>query len=238
MEIRENWARAKRARDSSIYIYIYIKLSTRVQVSGGVQSSSRRRTTLQNRCLKFDAFPDGFLIALGSILAAQMTPKSRPRGGPDTLSHAYQWKIQKKRVHASFLLALSTLRSCNLTVKTEVFLKILTSSLLSLLLIILAHEGLKNSQKLVSKTSQNQSKTLFDISCVLGALPWRLWNDFGLPNSLPKEVLEASSRPSKTSSFQLGFPGCFQNGFWRPFGPFGARVWIIFGDNFSFKIKS
>ena len=57
---------------------------------------------------------------------------------------------------------------------------------------------------------------------VVEALPGQVWNDFGLPNGLPKEVLEASSRPSKTSSFQLGLLGGLRNGFWRPFGPLGA----------------
>ena len=80
-------------------------------------------------------------------------------------------QIEKKKDPASFLLTLSTWRRCNLTVKTQVFLKILTSSLLSFLLVILAHEAFKNYQKLVSKTSQNHPKTLFDISCVLETLP-------------------------------------------------------------------
>ena len=70
------------------------------------------------------------------------------------------------------------------------------------------------------------------------ALPKRVWKDFGLPNGLPKEVLEASSRPSKTSSFQLGLLGGVRNGFWRRFGPLGAGFWTIFGDNFSFQIES
>ena len=67
---------------------------------------------------------------LGSILVAQMAPKSRSEGGPDTLSHGYQSQIKKNKVLAGFmLLALSTLRRCNLTVKTHVFLKISVSSL-------------------------------------------------------------------------------------------------------------
>ena len=63
---------------------------------------------------------------------------------------------------------------------------------------------------------------MFEVTCVLETLPGRVWNDFGLPNGLPKEVLEASSRPSKTSSLSLGLPGGLQNGFWEPFGPLGA----------------
>ena len=70
------------------------------------------------------------------------------------------------------------------------------------------------------------------------ALPERVWKDFGLPNGLPKQVLEASSRPSKTSSLQLGLPGGLQNGFWTPFGPLEAGFWTIFGGNLSLKIVS
>ena len=95
---------------------------------------------------------------MGSILAAQRAPKSRPRGGPDTLSDVHQSQIEKKKAPARFAHTLSTWRRCNLTVKTQVFLKILTSSLLSFLLVILAHEAFKNNQKLVSKTSQNYPK--------------------------------------------------------------------------------
>ena len=62
--------------------------------------------------------------------------------------------------------------------------------------------------------------------------------DFGLPNSLPKEVLEASSRPSKTSSFQLGLPGSFKNDFWTPFGPLGAGFWTSPGHRFRSQIHS
>ena len=80
-------------------------------------------------------------------------------------------------------------------------------------------------------------KTLFDISCVLEALPWRLWNNFGLLSSFQKEVLEASSRPSKTCSLQLGLLGSLQNRFWTPFGFFGAGFWTILEGNFSFKIE-
>ena len=50
-----------------------------------------------------------------------MGTKSRPTGGPHTLSDVYQSQIDKNKVLASFVLALSTLRRCNLTVKTVVF---------------------------------------------------------------------------------------------------------------------
>ena len=79
----------------------------------------------------------------------------------------------------------------------------------------------------MSKTAQNHSRTLFDIRCVSEALPERAWKDFGVPNGVPKQVLEASSRPSKTSSFQLGRLGGLQNGFWEAFGPLGAGFWNI-----------
>ena len=48
-------------------------------------------------------------------------PTMRPPGSPDTLSNVYQSQMQKNKVPASFVLALSTLRRCNLTVKTQVF---------------------------------------------------------------------------------------------------------------------
>ena len=63
---------------------------------------------------------------------------------------------------------------------------------------------------------------MFEVTCVLEALPGRVWNDFRLPNGSPKEVLEASSRHEKTTFLQLGLPGGLQNGFWESFGPLGA----------------
>ena len=94
---------------------------------------------------------DRFQIDLGSILAAQMGPKSRHKGGPDTLSDVHQSQIEKKKVPARFVHTLSTWRRCNLTVKTHVLLKILTSSLLSLLLIILAHEVWQSWASLIKR---------------------------------------------------------------------------------------
>ena len=145
--------------------------------------------TLQNRGWKFDAFPDGLCIYFGAILAAQMAPKSRPRGGPDTLSNVYQSQIEKKKVLASFVLALSTLRRCNLPVKTQVFLKIFTSSLLSLLLIILAHEGLKKQLKIgvqdVPKPFQNALRSQVRVSSVSGTGLEGFWT----PKWLPKRGL-------------------------------------------------
>ena len=63
---------------------------------------------------------------------------------------------------------------------------------------------------------------MIDVICFLETLLGEAWNDFGLPNGSPKEVLEASSGRSKTSSFQLGLPGRLWNGFWIPFRPRGA----------------
>ena len=100
-----------------LYIYIYIY----IQVSGCRPSSSQRGITLQNRCPISNAHLDGLWIDLGSILAPQMGPKSRPGGNADTLSDVHQSQIEKKKVLASFVLALSTLRRCNLTMKTQMF---------------------------------------------------------------------------------------------------------------------
>ena len=97
-------------------------------------------------------------------------------------------------------------------------------------------ETSKLASKSVSKVIQNRSRTVFEVTCVLETLPGRVWNDFRLPNGLPKEVLEASLRPSKTSSLSLGLLGGLQNGFWEPFGSLGAGFYIIFGCIFRVKI--
>ena len=97
-------------------------------------------------------------------------------------------------------------------------------------------EALKKGLQSVSKGFQNHSKTLLKVTSVLETLLGRVRNDFGLPNGLPKEVLEASSRPSKTSSLQLGLSGGLQNGFWTPFGPLGTGFGTIFGGIFDLKI--
>ena len=45
---------------------------------------------------------DRFRIDLGSILAAQRAPKSRPGGSPDAPSDVHQSQMEQKRVLASF----------------------------------------------------------------------------------------------------------------------------------------
>ena len=62
-------------------------------------------------------------------------------------------------------------------------------------------EPSKLASKSISKGFQNRSQSLFEVTGVLETLPGRVWIDFRLPNRLPKEVLEASLRPSKTYSF-------------------------------------
>ena len=62
-------------------------------------------------------------------------------------------------------------------------------------------ETSKLVSKSLSKVFQNGFKTLFEVTCVLETLLGQVWNDFRLPNDIPREVLEASSRPSKTFSF-------------------------------------
>ena len=105
--------------------------------------------------LNFDASPDGLWIDLGSILAAQMGPKE----DQDTPSDVYQSQSKKNKTLASFVFTLSTLRRCNLTVKTQVFLNIFTLSLLSVLLIILTRGDFKKTFKIgfqrVPKPFQN-----------------------------------------------------------------------------------
>ena len=84
---------------------------------------------LRNRGPNTNAHPDGLWIDFGSILAAQMNAKSRPTGRPDTLADVYHSQIDKNKVFVSFVLALSTLRKCNLIVKTLVFSNISPSSM-------------------------------------------------------------------------------------------------------------
>ena len=148
-----------------------------------------------------------------SASGLRLGAKSRPRGWPDRLLEEYQFQNEKNMVPEGFELELSTLRRCNLTMKTHVFLNIFTLSLLSVLPVILSRGGSKNASKSISKGFQNHSTTIFDGICVLETLLEPVWNDFGLPNGFPKEVLEASSRLSKTYSFQRGLPGGCQNGF-------------------------
>ena len=51
------------------------------------------------------------------------------------------------------------------------------------------------SSRRIEKTLQNWCpRRPFDIRCVSEALPERVWKDFGLPNGLPKHVIEGSSR--------------------------------------------
>ena len=72
-------------------------MSTRAQDPGCTALSSLRGATLQNRGSKADAMKECFRIDSGSILAAQMGPKSRPKWSPDTLSNVYQSQIKKTR---------------------------------------------------------------------------------------------------------------------------------------------
>ena len=70
-------------------------------------------------------------------------PKSRPGGIQNTLYAVCEFPIKKIMVLASFVYALSKMPRCNIIVKTLVFLKILSLSLLPLLLVILSRGDFK-----------------------------------------------------------------------------------------------
>ena len=98
-------------------------------------------------------------------------------------------------VFASFLLALSTLRKCNLTVKTQVFSKIFTSSVLSLLFIILSRGDFKKCFKIslqrVPKPFQNALRYHMRLGNPSGTGLERFWPPKWLPKRGPWGVLEA-----------------------------------------------
>ena len=94
----------------------------------------------------------------------------------------------------------------------------------------------KTVSKSVSQVYQNRSKTLFEVTCVLETLLGWAWNDFGLPNGVPKHFLEASSKPSKTFLAvwpSLRRPRSHQNGFWSLSDTFLADLGILEKSRFS-----
>ena len=94
-----------------------------------------------------NTLPDGFGTSSEPILGADIASKSRPQGAPEALPDGYYPEMQKNQVLASVLLVLSTRPRCNLTVKTQVFLKILALSCFSFLHIILSHGDCKKTFK-------------------------------------------------------------------------------------------
>ena len=142
------------------------------------------------------------------------------------LPDGYCSEMKKDEALASFALALSTRSRCNLTVKTQVFLKMLPLPLFSRLLIDLLSRNLKNHSKSMSETPQNPSKTHFDFSSFFPALPGRVWKGSGLPDGLPKESLEASS----------GVPGAFKSlsfsarPLWKPPNSILGPSWTSWGS--------
>ena len=151
--------------------------------------SSRPGAGLQNRCPKHDSLETRFQTSLGKILAAQMAPKSKSEGGPDMRSDVHQSQIEKKKALACFVHTLSTWRSCNLTVKTQLILKIFTSSFLSHLFAILAHEGLEHHFKLgvqdIPKPFQNTLRSYIRLGNASGTASERFWTPKWLPKRGP-----------------------------------------------------
>ena len=118
---------------------------------GGQKSTLRaRRHWFLSRKMDFGRFPAASSHSHGmrSASGLRLGAKSRPRGWPDRLLEEYQSQNEKNMVPEGFELALSTLRRCNLTVKTQVFLNIFTLSLLSVLPIMLSRGGSNKSFKI------------------------------------------------------------------------------------------
>ena len=118
-----------------------------------------------------DAISDDLEISLGPNLGAKIASKTKPRGPPQALPDGYYFEMEKNYFLASFALVLSTRPGCNLTVKTEVFLKILTLSRFSLLHIILSHGDFKKHSKTVLEEPRKPSKRPFEANCGFEVLP-------------------------------------------------------------------
>ena len=145
-------------------------------------------TTPQNRSSFSNAFPDRFHSGSGSILAAQMGPKTKPEAGQDPLSDVYQSQNEKKKVSASFVPALSTLRRCNLIVKTLVFLNVFISSLLFRFLSILVRGDFKKGFTIdfyKPKPFQNAVRSYLRLGNASGTGLERFWT----PKWSPKRSL-------------------------------------------------
>ena len=85
----------------------------------------------------------------GSLLAPQIIFKTKPPAVPEALPDGYYSEMKKDEVLASFALALSIRPRCNLTAKTQVFLKLLILPSFSRLLIELLSRSLKNPFQIV-----------------------------------------------------------------------------------------
>ena len=143
-------------------------------------------------------------IASGSILDRFWLPKWVPNRGPDGVKTWFlmhisdRWK--KRRLVQAFFLHSQHCEDAIWLWKTRCFEGFSLCHSCRFCLPSYHAETSKLASKSVSKVIQNRSKTVFEVTCVLETLPGRVWTDFRLPNGLPKEVLETSSRPSKTSS--------------------------------------
>ena len=118
--------------------------------------------------VKGNTLPDGFGTSSEPILGAEIASKSRPQGAPEALPDGYYPEMEKNKVLASVLLVLSTRPRCNLTVKTQVFLKILAVSCFSLLHIILSHGDFKEPFKMCPHEAPNPFQEAFRIELRLG----------------------------------------------------------------------
>ena len=126
----------------------------------------------------------------------------------------------------------------NLTVKTQVFLKILTLPFFWRKHIIPSIGDLKKAFKLRLKGIPKTSQMALPIQLRVGSASVTGLERFWAPKSPLKQGLEVSPRPSETGSLQLGLLGGLQNQFWRALGPLKAGFRTIFGYHFRSKIQS
>ena len=144
-----------------------------------------------------------------------MDAKTRSQEGPDTLSGGCQSQSKKKQGSgklSSCIINTAKLQSdCkNRGVLKDFHFVTLVAFAYHLITLRPQNRSLKGSKTIPKRSSMSYASSK------------RFWNEFGLPNSFPKEVLEASSRHQKTSFPQLGLPGRLQKGFWTPLAPLGA----------------
>ena len=144
-------------------------------------------------------------IASGSILDRFWLPKWVPNRGPQGVKTCFLMHISDRSRKRRFVQALFLhSQHCEDAIwlwKTRCFEGFSLCRSCRFCLSSYHAETSKLASKSIFKVIQNRSRTVFEVTCVLKTLPGRVWNDFRLPNGLPKEVLEASSRLSKTYSF-------------------------------------
>ena len=119
--------------------------------------------------VKGNTLPYSFGLSSEPFLGADIASKSRPQGAPVALPDGCYPEMEKNKVLASVLLVLSTRPRCNLTVKTQVFLKIIALSCFSLLHIILSHGDFKKAFKISPSEAPKPFQKALRIQLRLGS---------------------------------------------------------------------